>query len=431
MPVLGLTMEEGTIAEWLKQEGESVVKDEPLLLVETDKAVVEVPAPATGVLTTILVLPGQPVPVRTPIAEIAGAPATRPAAEAPIQVAAQTRPAHPETRPQERITAAGRPFSSPRARLRARERGIAIETITGSGYGGRIVERDVLTAPSRRATPLAARVAAERGVALVGIAGSGPGGRVTRDDVLAAAEATPVAPVAPVAPVGTLPLSRIRRLTAERMAASARSVARVTLFLEADLEEAARFRAQLTPEFARLGIPRLPWDALIAKAAGLALAEHPAINASWIEGEGIRRHPATHVGVATALEPEGLIVPVLRNATVRPLRELTADLVALVDRARAGRLGPADLEGGTFTITNLGAQRVEAFTPILNPPEAAILGIGRIAPKPAVVDGRLAVRTGSTLSLSFDHRVVDGAPAAAFLARLAEILERPYLLLGV
>ncbi|GIW07388.1 MAG: dihydrolipoamide acetyltransferase component of pyruvate dehydrogenase complex [Dehalococcoidia bacterium] len=418
MPVLGLTMEEGTVSAWLKAEGEPVVKDEPLLLVETDKATVEVPAPASGVLTRILVPPGRPVAVRTPIAEIAAEEdrTTAPSALPPEQAAppaATSRPAAPPTE---------RRFVSPRARRVAREQGVDLAHIAGSGFQGRIVERDVLGAlPARRvtATPLAERIAAERGIPLEGITGSGPRGRVTREDVLAAAGG----------PV--IPLSRVRKLTAERMAASARTAPHVTLFLDADLEEAARFRAQLAPEFARLGVPKLPWDAILAKAAALALAEHPALNARWVEGEGIRRHSAVHVGVATALEPEGLVVPVLRDAGTRTLRELAADLLALIERARAGRLGPDDLAGGTFTITNLGGQRIDAFTPIINPPEAAILGIGRIAEKPAVRAGQLVIRTQATLALSFDHRVVDGAPAAAFLARLAELLERPYALLGV
>jgi pyruvate dehydrogenase E2 component (dihydrolipoamide acetyltransferase) len=283
------------------------------------------------------------------------------------------------------------------------------------------------------ATPLARRLALEHGVAIDAVRGTGPGGRITQDDVLRTAEAARAAraPAAALAGGEVQPLSRVRRITADRMAQSARSVARVTLTLEADFSEAARFRQQLQPEFARLGVPKLPWDALIARAAGLALAEHPAVNAQWVEGQGLRHGQAVHVGIAVALEPEGLVVPVLRDAHLRSLRELTADLLALVDKAQANRLTPTEMQGGTFTITNLGQYRVDAFTPIVNPPETAILGVGRIALKPAVVEGRVEPRTQSTLSLSFDHRVVDGAPAAAFLARLAELLERPYALLGI
>jgi pyruvate dehydrogenase E2 component (dihydrolipoamide acetyltransferase) len=153
--------------------------------------------------------------------------------------------------------------------------------------------------------------------------------------------------------------------------------------------------------------------------------------AQWVDGEGLRPVDEVHVGVAVTLEPEGLVVPVLRHADRRSLRELAAELLELVARARAGRLSPTEMQGGGFTITNLGGYRVDGFTPILNPPETAILGVGRIADKAVVVDGAIVARSMCTLSLSFDHRVVDGAPAAAFLARTAELLERPYTLLGI
>jgi len=451
MPVLGLTMEEGTIAQWLKREGEPVEKDEPLLLVETDKATVEVPAPASGVLRRIVVPPGQTVPVKTVIAEIAAPdePVAAPPPSAPPaagpggapQVAAPARPLTPGPAAARGDGGGSRVFVSPRARRRARELGLDPTTLRGSGPRGRVVEEDVLaaaavitTAPAERvlATPLARKLAEEHGLDLAAVAGSGPGGRITQDDVRRALEErAAVAAPPPAAQAPVAPLSRLRRLTAERMAASARSVARVTLHLEADFTEAARFRQQLAPEFARLGVPRLPWDALLVKAAGLALAEHPRLLAQWVEGAGLRQPSGVHVGVAVALEPEGLVVPVLRDADTRSLRALTADLLTLVEKARAGRLLPDEMQGGTFTITNLGAYRIDGFTPIINPPETAILGVGRIADQPAVVDGQLAIRTRCTLSLSFDHRVVDGAPAAAFLRRLAELLERPYALLGI
>jgi pyruvate dehydrogenase E2 component (dihydrolipoamide acetyltransferase) len=268
---------------------------------------------------------------------------------------------------------------------------------------------------------VAKRLAQEHGIDLSSLKGTGPQGRITQDDVLAAAQ--------PEAPQSE-PLSRIRRITADRMAASAQATARVTLFLEADVTEAARFRSQLQPEFAKLGVDKLPWDAIIAKAAALALQEHANVQSQWTD-QGIRKPHGVHVGIAVALEPEGLVVPVLKDAHARSLRELASDLLALAEKARGNRLSPQEMQGGTFTITNLGAYRVDGFTPIINPPETAILGVGRIAEKPAVIDGKVEPRTLCTLSLSFDHRVVDGAPAAAFLARLAELLERPYALLGI
>jgi pyruvate dehydrogenase E2 component (dihydrolipoamide acetyltransferase) len=331
--------------------------------------------------------------------------------------------------------------------MRAQALGVELGSIRGTGPLGRIVEADVLAASVATETrvpitPLARRLAEEHGVQLSDVQGSGPGGRITQDDVLRAAAQRSTAEPAPLAAPpaaeqpapGTLqPLTRVRRITAERMAASAQAAARVSLFLEVDFSEAARFREQLQPEFARLGVPKLPWDALIAKAAALALGEHRAVLAQWVDGSpaGLRQPEAIHVGVAVAVQPEGLLVPVLRDAGSRSLRELAAELLVLADRARGGRLSSAEMQGGTFTITNLGAYRIDGFTPIINPPETAILGVGRIAPKAVVVEGSVVGRTMGTLSLSFDHRVVDGAPAAAFLARLAELLERPYTLLGI
>jgi pyruvate dehydrogenase E2 component (dihydrolipoyllysine-residue acetyltransferase) len=370
MPMLGLTMEEGAVAEWLKHEGETVAKDEPLFTVEMDKGVVEVPSPAAGILRGVSAAVGQVVAVKTVIAEIDG----------PLAVPlGEGRGAGSPSR---------RTFVSPRARRRARELGLTVDGLAGSGPNGRVMEADVLAA---------AEVSPQRGALPEGEAAIG--------------------------------LSRIRAITAERMSASARSVARVTLHLEADLTDAGRLRAQLGPEFARLGVAKLPWDAVFARAAALALMEHPAVSAQWVEGQGIRRGEGAHVGVAVALEPEGLLVPVLRDAQAKPLRQLAGELLTLADKARAGRLSANEMQGGTFTITNLGAYRVDGFTPIINPPETAILGVGRIAEKPVAIDHRIEVRELCTLSLSFDHRVVDGVPAAAFLRRLAELLERPYTLL--
>jgi pyruvate dehydrogenase E2 component (dihydrolipoamide acetyltransferase) len=462
--MLGLTMEEGTVAEWLKKEGDAVRKDEPLLTVEMDKGTVEVPAPASGVLRRIIVQPGTTVPVKALIAEI-GEPGevlapSSPAGSAPSAAATtSSAPAAPgqadlsqaaQAAPRERNSAAGgRLFASPRARMRARALDLDLSAIRGSGPHGRIVEADVLTAGASGgrvlATPLARRLAQEHGVSIGDLRGTGPGGRITQDDVLRAAEQRVPSGLASAAESGpqpdavprpttdgaVQPLSRVRRITAERMTSSAQATARVTLFLEADFSEAARFRQQLQPEFARVGVPKLPWDAVIAKAAALALLEHAAVGRQWVDGQGLRAPDAAHIGVAVALEPEGLVVPVLRDVGTRSLRELAGDLLALVDKARAGRLSPNEMHGGTFTITNLGAYRIDGFTPIINPPETAILGVGRITDKAVVVDGKIEVRTMCALSLSFDHRVVDGVPAAAFFARLAELLERPYALLGI
>jgi pyruvate dehydrogenase E2 component (dihydrolipoamide acetyltransferase) len=452
MPTLGLTMEEGTITEWLKQEGDLVAKDEPLFVVETDKAAMEVPAPASGVLSRIIAAVGATVAVREPIALIgdasqasAPAAATRvPSATADATTVAGAPARAPHRQPDSRLRV------SPAARRVARELGVDLNRLNGTGPEGRIVERDVraATSPSQVptaasaadervvASPLARKLAAEHGVDIRALRGSGPGGRIVERDVLAAvaAQPTPPAPtpgavpaptVAPAA--GTVPLGRLRRITAERMAASSQTVARVTLFMPVDMAEAVRFRTQLAPEFERRYGARLSYDAMIAKAAALALRDHAELNAQWADG-AVRPLEAVNIGVAVALDA-GLVVTVVRDADTRVLQAIQAELNTLVEKARAGRLGPDDVSGSTFTITNLGGYGVEAFTPIVNLPEAAILGVGRIAKLPAVVDDVLTIREQMTLSLAFDHRVADGAPAARFLQRLKEILEAPYLLL--
>ena len=469
MPMLGLTMEEGTITEWLKHEGDTVAKEEPLFVVETDKSAVEVGAPATGVLSQIIVQVGQTVAVSAPIAVIAqpgetietptsAAPAPAAPASAPAASARASAPAAVSRTAGERLAV------SPRARMVARELGIDVAGVTGTGPGGRVLERDVraaaaaaplspaVAAPPERviASPLARKLAAEHGVDLALLQGTGPGGRITEKDVTAFVEIREAAPAHAVVPTpaegpSTLPavaaatgdfepLNRVRRITAERMAASSRSVARVTLLMEVDMTEAVRFRTQLAPEFEKRFGARLAYDAMIAKACAIGLAEHPHVNAQWQEAgdgqaTGLRLQASVNVGIAVAAEA-GLLVVVVRDADKKPLSQVNADLMGMVAKSKQGGLGPDALSGGTFTITNLGGYGVEAFTPIVNPPESAILGIGRIAKRPAVVEGQIVPRDLMYLSLAFDHRVVDGAPAAQFLQRVKECLEAPYVLLA-
>ncbi len=361
----------------------------------------------------------------------------------------------------------GRIVASPRARKAARERGIDVAALTGSGPHGRIVERDVLAARGGQAnrgdggrviatpgdggrviaTPMARRAAADLGVELSVVRGSGPGGRVVEADVrrvvavadvdagMGHAQADAIMSVAVAHPIDAeengeiVPLTTMRRVTAARMAESARGVARVTLFMDVDATEMVRLRGQLAPEFEHKGV-HLSYDVLIARGCALALAEFPHLNAAWVEGQGVRRYARVHIGVAVALEPEGLVVPVLRDTADHPLLTLARSLGEMVARARAGALDPAEMRGGTFTITNLGNSGIRAFTPIVNPPQAGILGVGAIRPTAAFVEGRWEPRSELTLSLSFDHRVIDGFPAARFLARLRDLLQRPYALVA-
>ncbi|HEY3107650.1 MAG TPA: dihydrolipoamide acetyltransferase family protein, partial [Chloroflexota bacterium] len=299
-------------------------------------------------------------------------------------------------------------------------------------------QTSTLTPPEGRtvASPAARRLAGELGVELTGLRGSGPGGRIIERDVQAAA-ATPAPAVAagPAAPalaqppaVGarTLPLQGMRRTIAERMLQSQNSNATVTVTLEVDMEDATRLRQQLVGEWEQREGVRITFTDLIVKAAARALVEHPRLNAT-LRGDQIIEQAEVHVGIAVALD-DGLIVPVLRNAERKSLLEIGRETRSLGERARAGRLAIPDVTGGTFTITNLGTYGVDAFTPIINPPEAAILGVGKIASRPVARDDRVVIRPMMWLSLTFDHRIVDGAPAAIFLRRVQEILEKPYLL---
>jgi pyruvate dehydrogenase E2 component (dihydrolipoamide acetyltransferase) len=472
MPVLGLTMEEGTITKWLKHEGDTVAKEEPLFVVETDKSAVEVGAPASGVLSQIIAQVGQTVAIRQPIAVIAEPGERVEAVSAPAPAAAPAPASAPSASSASPGRAAvavpastahgasgGRQAVSPRARMVARELGVDVSAVTGTGPDGRVVERDIraaaaaaplvpevaapAAAPERIvASPLARKLAADNGVNLAQVKGTGPGGRITEKDVTAfvdgraaaRAEAPASLPAVAAATGAFEPLNRVRRITADRMAASARSVARVTLLMEVDMSEAVRFRTQLAPEFEKRYGARLAYDAMIAKACAIALAEHPHVNAQWQEASagqpaGLRLQESVNVGIAVASE-QGLLVVVVRDADSKPLARVNQDLADMVSTSRQGGLGPDALSGSTFTITNLGGYGVEAFTPIVNPPETGILGIGQIAKRPAVVDGQIVPRDLMYLSLSFDHRVVDGAPAAQFLQRVKACLEAPYVLLA-
>jgi pyruvate dehydrogenase E2 component (dihydrolipoamide acetyltransferase) len=441
MPKVGLTMTEGTIAQWHKQEGEAVRKGDVLFTFETEKSTLEFESPFEGVLQRILVPAGQVTPCLTPVASIVMAAETPgdPLAHAPQPPAPSPVPA---TASLDKTPATGRPIS-PRARLRARELHVELSAVTGSGPDGTVLERDVLayhqkltvSGPEVRITPLAQRVASELGVDLAAVQGSGPAGRITRDDIARTAERAaqeqhaPASAPAQDAGEGELqPLTAARRVTAQRTAESARTIPHVTLTTEADATVLVSAREQLNAELVETSPhEKLSYNALLVAIVGRTLREHPELNASWDE-RGIRLHRGIHVGVAVDT-PRGLYVPVVRDAT-RPLMQLHRDLTDLVARAQAGTLIGDDLTGGTFTITNLGMFEIDAFTPIINPPQAGILGVGRIVGKPVAHGEQVVVRQMMALSLSFDHRVVDGASAARFLQRVKALIERPFALLA-
>ncbi len=428
MPLMGMTMEEGIVSQWLVKPGTTVTQGQEILEFETDKINATVEAPADGVLGGIAAQPGDAVAVQgvlayilepgeePPAGEESAAPA--PAAEAaPEPPAAPPAPAVPPTPPlvpalvavaaapgpvavPASATTNGRVKSSPLARRIARELGVNLAGIAGSGPGGRIVERDV-------------RNAVSAGVAVAGLA------------------AAPVAAVAAAAgePVAgtTIPVAGVRKVIAERMTQSLRETAQLTLVAEADGMQFHTLRTDLAAQHkAALGF-KISYNDLLIRICARALQEHPRVNAT-MDSNGI--HLLEDVNIGLAVEAgQDLVVPNIKNAHRKSVAEIAVDLRAMVDRALNNRMQLDDITGGTFTITNLGLYGVDAFTPIVNPPETAILGVGELREKPWAENGQIVVRMGMTLSLTLDHRIVDGAAGARFLARVVELVEHPYLLI--
>ncbi|MDD4557322.1 MAG: dihydrolipoamide acetyltransferase family protein [bacterium] len=432
MPLLAETMDEGTIARWMVKEGDTVKRGDPIVEVETDKANMEVVAVASGVILKIVASEGTTVPVYEPIAVIGEAGEKLPELNTGSKAQETAGPKKtlkeqtPVTLPEDVETVVpeeARIKISPRARRLANDRGISVEVLAGrgSGPGGRIVERDVkaylLEKPS--VTPLAARMAAVEGTDLSGIIGSGPGGKIYSRDIPAAVSASAVGEV--------IKLAGMRKIIADRLSQSAHTAVQVTLISEVDMTAAVAMRGRLLPVVEKAAGVRLTFTDIIAKATALALSEMSLINSTF-DGEEITLHKDVNLGVAVALE-QGLVVPVIREADALGLAAISASIKGLVEKARQGKLGAAEMNGGTFTVTNLGAFGVEAFTPIINPPQTGILGVGAIKEKPAVVDGQIVSRSMMYLSMVFDHRVMDGADAARFLQRIKSLLEQPELML--
>jgi pyruvate dehydrogenase E2 component (dihydrolipoamide acetyltransferase) len=424
LPRLGWTMEEGTLVEWRKQDGDPVKPGEVLFIVESDKALNEIESFDEGILRIPpdSPPPGATLPVGTLLAYILSPGEAMPAGRAVSTPAAAAAPAEPAAAPSASASRRGGPPISPRARRLARQLGVDWSSLKGSGRSGRIAERDIQAAArAPRVSPVARRLAQEAGVDLSALAAQKPGARLSRQDVEAALAAPPAAGEA-------LPLSPLRRLIAQRLGESSRTTAAVTLFAEADATELVelrqRFKEALSPRQQR--VPT--YNDFFLKLTALALAEHPALNASWQE-DAIQVHGRIDLGMAVDTDA-GLLVPVLRQADCLSLQQLAEESAALAEGARTRRLKPEQLQGATFTVTNLGMYHIDAFTPLIDLPQCAILGLGRIALRPAVHQGQVVPRHQVVLSLSFDHRVVDGGPAARFLDAVRQYTEQPHLWLG-
>lgn len=447
IPKLGMTMTEGTVAEWHIADGAEVAAGQSIYRLETEKIEFEVEAESAGVVRHLvpagtklepgavvgyILAPGEAMP--------AGAPVVAAAVSSAAAVAILAAPVHA-------ALDGGRIPSSPIARRLAKESGLAVASIAGTGPGGRVTEADVLQAksapraperqpapaPAREvlASPLARKLAEKLGVDLSRVRGTGPGGRITQEDVEAASSAPGAS--APTAtgdgrhrPGDRIPLRAMRKVIAERMHASLQEMAQLTMGMEVTMDDAVKLRSQLIDEWAADGV-RPSFTDLVIKAVAKALRAHPLLNARVGETE-IELLEEVNVGMAVALDA-GLVVPVIRNADTLPLREVAIESTRLALAARDGTLGLDEMAGGTFSVTALGMAGVDFFTPIINPPNVAILGVGRIHDAVAWEGDRPVRRQQMTLSLTIDHRAVDGAPAAAFLATVRDLLESPYRLL--
>ncbi len=438
MPKWGLTMTEGKITRWFKKEGDQVVVGEPLFEVETSKITNKVESPATGILFQILVPAGETVPVKTLVAVIAEPGEELERITGPSALSETLAP-KPET---EIVSKPSFVRATPAARRLANEWGLDLAAIAGSGPEGRVTEQDVRrhkeqleAAPA--ISPQAKALAEKEGIDLATVQGTGEGGRITKVDVLRAVEAKkkaltgqePQGAEKPGLSPGTvLPLTGIRKIIADNMMASLHQSAQLTVFVEVDVTELLKLRDHLRGRFSSSNDPKIGMNELICYAVCRALQRVPIMN-SWLTEEGIRIHEAVHLGIAVAL-PQGLIVPNVKNAHQKGLLELSRDIRELVTKARENRLTVDEIQGGTFTVTNVSRQGVDGFTPILNPPETGILGVGRVVLKPAVFQNQIRIRSFMTLSLTFDHRVTDGVPAMTFLRTLADYLEEPATLIA-
>ncbi|MEA2188805.1 MAG: hypothetical protein QOK16_3816 [Solirubrobacteraceae bacterium] len=428
MPRLSDSMEEGTILKWLKADGDDVRRGDPLAEIETDKATLTYESDADGVLS-IVAPPGETLPIGSVIArlrgegatdapaadsesESAGPPAPEPADDAKPAQPASAPVAVPATPP---ATAPadvnGRVKASPLARRIAREQGIDLRAVTGSGPGGRIVKADVEDAARGAAAPPKPQPA--------------PQPPPPEPQPAPVAAARPSETGTAKGDVTVQELTRTQRIIARRMAESKATIPEFTLRSEIDMEACVQLRSELKALGGDASVPS--YNDVVIKASALALREFPRANGSYRDGS-FELHSRVNVGVAVAA-PDALVVPTVRDADTKSLREIAAETRVLAERVRAGTITPPELSGGTFTVSNLGMYGVTDFTAVINPPQAAILAVGALAPRAVVRDGELVARHTMGVTLACDHRILYGADAAEFLARIRALLERPLALL--
>lgn len=428
IPQLGLTMQEASITEWLFADGAWVEKGEPLFLLENEKSVVEVEAPASGQLR-IQTQPGETVPVLHTVGLIEGAEriADHHVVE-DVHVAGQDKEDRPTTDDGKPVfrhltSEEGRVAASPRARKAAKEKGLDLSRVEGSGIRGMITIRDLeglVTAEEKAtlASPIARKLAQVEQIDINGLKGSGPRGMVMRQDVEAELKADKSTPITD----NLSGLTGLRAIIAQRLSQSWQQSPHVTLTMEVDATNLVAVRKDVNDKRSDDSKgSKISFTTILIKLLGQVLQKYPYMNVR-LSPKGIEALAEINIGFAVDSE-RGLMVPVIRSADMKDLVEIQDELDELANRAKKGRSLPDDLSGGTFSVTNLGGFEVDAFTPIINPPECAVMGVGRIHPHPVGFEGEIVLREMMVLSLTFDHRLVDGAPAARFLQAFKHAIE--------
>lgn len=408
MPKQGLQMTEGTITRWLAAEGEKVELEQPLFEMETDKLNIEIAASTSGTLLKIIKGVGEVVPITETIAVIG-------------EQGDDISEFYAQDKPAERV------FITPRAKMAATEKGLNYLEIDGTGPEGLIIERDVLNYAVNipavpKATPLAARVAIQNEVELSEVSGSGAGGKVMKSDVEAAVAARMNKAVIGNRFGKVIPFTGMRKAISDKMMQSLHGMAQANHRMKVDMSEVIRLREKL-----KSCNIKVSYSDILVKIVSKALIDFPIVNSSLIE-EGILLKDYVNMGLAVAVE-NGLIVPVIKDADLMTLKEISIASEELIDKAKKGALKPGEYSGGTFTITNLGMFGIDEFTAVINPPESAILAVGKIDRIPVAEGDNIVIRPVMTMSLTYDHRVIDGAPAAQFLQRIKQIMLNPYLLI--
>jgi len=449
LPALGLTVEKGKILQWMKKEGETVAKGDSLYEVEADKVTTEVESPAAGVLRKILIPEGVEVPILTVVAVITDEKETLPEKYLAMAVATPEKKGEPQVpriqEPAVLMTSGPTEVKAPpAARKLAKEKGVDLLSIRGSGPGGTVLVKDVESflmrggqaGPRVLASPTARKLAEREGIALASVRGSGLSGRIMKADVVEAktggkpSEPRPARISAKPSAVSrfqlgqTIPMNSIRKVIAKRMVQSKFTAPHIYFFNDVDMEKLLNLREEILTEFEENEGIRISINDFLIKAVALALKEFPLVN-STVSGEEIRIFPEINVGLAVAME-DGLIVPAIPRTDQLGLGEIARYRADLVDRARRTKLTIEEMERGTFTISSLAQFDISFFTAILNPPQSGILTVGKVEEKPVVRNGQMVIRRIMREGLSVDHRIIDGAVAAQFLQSLKKKLENPY-----